>query len=237
MKLPLTGKEIPIIADDYVDKEFGTGMVKITPAHDPNDWEVGLRHNLEVINLLTPDGRLNENDCYSPIWTQRTLGFRVARSSGEPRLTKPATTAQSASSSKDFVLVKGGTFSMGSSSGEKDEKPVHSVTLSSFYMCDHEVTQAEYKAVTGKNPSYFSGNNKPVEQVSWFDAIEYCNALSRKEGLTPCYTEKDGAYTCNFNANGYRLPTEAEWEYAARGGSKSKGYKYSGASAAGNVLW
>lgn len=61
LKLPLTGKEIPIIADDYVDKEFGTGMVKITPAHDPNDWEVGKRHNLEVINLLTPDGKLNEN--------------------------------------------------------------------------------------------------------------------------------------------------------------------------------
>ena len=61
LKLPLTGKEIPIIADDYVDKEFGTGMVKITPAHDPNDWEVGLRHKLEVVNLLTPDGRMNEN--------------------------------------------------------------------------------------------------------------------------------------------------------------------------------
>ncbi|MCI5522858.1 MAG: valine--tRNA ligase [Spirochaetia bacterium] len=61
LKLPLTGKEIPIIADEYVDKEFGTGMVKITPAHDPNDWEVGQRHNLEVINLLTPDGKLNEN--------------------------------------------------------------------------------------------------------------------------------------------------------------------------------
>ena len=61
LKLPITGKEIPIIADDYVDKEFGTGMVKITPAHDPNDWEVGKRHNLEVINLLTPDGKLNEN--------------------------------------------------------------------------------------------------------------------------------------------------------------------------------
>jgi len=61
LKLPITGKEIPIIADEYVDKEFGTGMVKITPAHDPNDWEVGKRHNLEVINLLTPDGKLNEN--------------------------------------------------------------------------------------------------------------------------------------------------------------------------------
>ena len=61
IKLPLTGKEIPIIADEYVDMEFGTGMVKITPAHDPNDWEVGKRHNLEVINLLNPDGTLNEN--------------------------------------------------------------------------------------------------------------------------------------------------------------------------------
>ncbi|WP_294428098.1 valine--tRNA ligase [uncultured Treponema sp.] len=61
LKLPLTGKEIPIIADSYVDKEFGTGMVKITPAHDPNDWEVGLRHNLEVVNLLNPDGTLNDN--------------------------------------------------------------------------------------------------------------------------------------------------------------------------------
>ena len=61
LKLPLIGKEIPIIADEYVDMEFGTGMVKITPAHDPNDWEVGKRHNLEVINLLTPDGRMNEN--------------------------------------------------------------------------------------------------------------------------------------------------------------------------------
>ena len=61
LKLPITGKEIPIIADDYVDMEFGTGMVKITPAHDPNDWEVGKRHNLEVINLLTPDGKMNEN--------------------------------------------------------------------------------------------------------------------------------------------------------------------------------
>ncbi len=61
LKLPITGKEIPIIADSYVDKEFGTGMVKITPAHDPNDWEVGLRHNLEVVNLLNPDGTLNEN--------------------------------------------------------------------------------------------------------------------------------------------------------------------------------
>ena len=136
-----------------------------------------------------------------------------------------------------FVLVEGGTFRMGNASGGNDEKPVHSVTVSSFYMCDHEVTQAEYKAVMGTNPSSFSGNNKPVEQVSWYDAIEYCNALSKKEGLKACYTKSGNTYTCDWSANGYRLPTEAEWEYAARGGSKAKGYTYSGGNTAVSVAW
>ena len=97
--------------------------------------------------------------------------------------TAQTTQASSGADKNGFVLVEGGTFKMGNASGGNDEKPVHSVTVSSFYMCDHEVTQAEYKAVMGTNPSSFSGNNKPVEQVSWFDAIEYCNALSKKEGL------------------------------------------------------
>ncbi|MBO4706299.1 MAG: SUMF1/EgtB/PvdO family nonheme iron enzyme [Spirochaetaceae bacterium] len=206
--------------------------------YDPTGAESG---NLRVVRNYSFDYgeeeafRVFVRDCYSPIWTQRTLGFRVARSSGEPRATQPVKTSKPTTTG--FVLVQGGTFKMGSTNGEKDEKPVHSVTLSSFYMCDHEVTQAEYKAVTGSNPSYFSGNNKPVEQVSWYDAIEYCNALSRKEGLKPCYTSSNGVYTCDWTANGYRLPTEAEWEYAARGGNKSKDYKYSGGNAAGNVAW
>ncbi len=143
----------------------------------------------------------------------------------------------SGADNKGFVLVEGGTFKMGSTTGANDEKPVHSVTLSSFYMCDHEVTQAEYKAVMGINPSSFTGDNKPVEQVSWFDAIEYCNALSKKEGLTPCYTKSGNSYTCDWTANGYRLPTEAEWEYAARGGNKSKGYTCSGGDTAASVAW
>ena len=123
--------------------------------------------------------------------------------------------------------------------------------VSSFYICDHEVTQAEYRAVTGNKPSYFKGDNKPVENVSWYDAVEYCIALSLKEGLTPCYTiDKDredpdntsiydGKWTVVWNksANGYRLPTENEWEWAAKGGNKSKGYKYSGSDDIKEVAW
>ena len=137
----------------------------------------------------------------------------------------------------DFVFVESGVFNMGSSSGDSREKPVHSVTVGSFYICDHEVTQAEYKAVMEKNPSYYSGDNRPVEMVSWYDAVIYCNKLSEIKGLTPCYTINNDNVSCDFTANGYRLPTEAEWEYAARGGNKSKGYIYSGSDDIGSVAW
>ncbi len=129
--------------------------------------------------------------------------------------------------------------------GEKDKgKTVGMVlvegneTVSTFYICDHEVTQSEYKAVIGDNPSKFKGDKKPVERVSWYVAVEYCNALSIKEGLTPCYSKDSGEnWTWNRSADGYRLPTEAEWEWAAKGGIKSKGYIYSGSDNIDSVAW
>ncbi|MDP8211053.1 MAG: SUMF1/EgtB/PvdO family nonheme iron enzyme, partial [Candidatus Stygibacter australis] len=138
-----------------------------------------------------------------------------------------------------MVFVEGGTFQMGSSSGDDDEKPVHSVTVSDFYIGKYEVTQGEYEAVMGKNPSNFkdSGKDAPVEQVSWYDAVEYCNKLSDQEGLDRCYSGSGENIKCDFDANGYRLPTEAEWEYAALGGNKSKGYKYSGSNGLKQVAW
>ena len=139
----------------------------------------------------------------------------------------------------DMVFVEGGTFQMGE---YYNVGPVHTVTVSSFYMSDHEVTQEEFYGVMRDNPSCFSGNwENPVECVSWYDAIEYCNALSLREGLTPCYSGNPymgEGYTCDFSANGYRLPTEAEWEYAARGGKKDYlDTRYSGSDNLSRVAW
>ncbi|MCR5037404.1 MAG: formylglycine-generating enzyme family protein [Bacteroidales bacterium] len=121
----------------------------------------------------------------------------------------------------EMVAVKGGTFTMGSNDyyADYDEKPAHSVTLSDYYIGKFEVTQELWQAVMGNNPSRFKGNNRPVEKVSWDDVQEFITKLNQKTGAS------------------FRLPTEAEWEYAARGGNKSNGYIYSGSNNINNVAW
>lgn len=122
----------------------------------------------------------------------------------------------------NMVLIKGGTFLMGSPSSERqrntDEKQ-HSVTISDFYCDPYEVTQKDYQKVMNSNPSTHKGENLPVQNVTYFDAINYCNAKSKLEGLTECYKINKKSVSYNVNANGYRLLTEAEWEYACRAGT------------------
>jgi len=138
---------------------------------------------------------------------------------------------------KEFIFVQGGTFQMGSNSGDSDEKPLHSARVSDFYICKYEVTQAEWQEVMGNNPSKFKGDNNPVEKVSWYDAVVFCNKKSIKDGLEPVYSGSGSNIKCDFTKSGYRLPTEAEWEFAASGGNKSQGYTYSGSNNIGEVAW
>ena len=124
----------------------------------------------------------------------------------------------------NMVYVSGGTFIMGGTSEQgsdayDDEKPTHNVTLSSYYICKYEVTQALWRAVMGSNPSNFKGDNLPVECVSWNDCQTFINRLN------------------SYTGRNFRLPTEAEWEFAARGGNYSRHYKYSGSNYIGDVAW
>lgn len=146
----------------------------------------------------------------------------------------------------NFVMVQGGAYA-------NTQSPLYGKgSIPDFYIGKKEVTQKEWVAIMGNNPSTFKGNSLPVETVSWYDCVQYCNKRSIKEGLKPYYTidqnKKDPinksefdslkfTVTVNKNANGYRLPSEAEWEYAAGGGQKSKSYKYSGSNDIEEVAW
>ncbi len=113
-----------------------------------------------------------------------------------------------------MAMLPGGEFAMGGAKGEADEKPVHRVKIDPFMMDVTEITQESYEKKGFPNASHFKGADMPVEQVTWLDAIMFCNERSIAEGLEPCYELSTGE--CDFTANGYRLPTEAEWEYACR---------------------
>lgn len=121
-----------------------------------------------------------------------------------------------------FVYIKGGTYTMGSPDTENwrgEDETQHQVSVESFYMSAYELTQEEYQKICGNNPSTFTGDNLPVENVSWYEAVAFCNKKSEEQGLKPVYTIDGNNVLWDRGANGYRLPTEAEWEYACRAGT------------------
>ena len=157
------------------------------------------------------------NQPAKPSGAKRTNSSGATSSAANAKLTLKNLTA-------NMVYVSGGTFTMGATSeqgseAEDDEKPVHSVTLSSFYICKYEVTQALWQAVMGSNPSKWKGDDLPVETVNWDDCQTFIRKLNALTGKN------------------FRLPTEAEWEFAARGGNNSRGYKYTGSNNIETVAW
>ena len=137
----------------------------------------------------------------------------------------------------EMVQVPGGEFIMGSDRGHPDERPAHKVKLSAFLIDRLEVTHAMFKKAQLSNPSHWQDNpQKPVERVRWRDAKRYCDERSILEGLKPCYNEKTPDWDCDYSANGYRLPTEAEWEYACRAGSEGA-YDFGNADKLRQYAW
>ena len=139
--------------------------------------------------------------------------------------------------SPEMVTIEGGTFIMGSDHAGERERPAHNVTISSFLLSTGEVTQRMWNEVMDDNPSRLKGEDLPVDRVTWLMAVEFCNRLSSKEGLEPVYTIKDGKAQIDWTKNGYRLPTEAEWEFAAKGGKQSQGFQYAGSDVIDDVAW
>ena len=145
----------------------------------------------------------------------------------------------------ELLFVDGGVFRMGSAARESNEKNVHKVTMHrEYYVGKYPVTFDEYDEFcidSGKDrrpaDQGWGRGQRPVVNVNWYSALLFCNWLSARERRSPCYSGKAVHVRCDFAANGYRLPTEAQWEYAARGGRRSKGYRYSGSNKAANVGW
>lgn len=156
--------------------------------------------------------------------------------------TKPeANTPDIIPSTPSMIMVEGGEFDMGCTETQVNcdsmEIPAHSVKVDGFYLGTTEVTQELWTQVMGNNPSSRKGDDLPVESVSWYDAVEFCNRLSELANLKKAYSGSGSNITCDFTSNGYRLPTEAEWEYAARGGKLGENRIYSGSNDVDAVAW
>jgi formylglycine-generating enzyme required for sulfatase activity len=134
---------------------------------------------------------------------------------------------------ESMVFIHAGQFLMGAAT--ESDAPVHEVSVGPFYMDKYLVTQQQYEDAMHSNPSRWKGTNNPVEQVRWSDAVRFCNARSQLEGLQPCYDLQ--SWKCSFDADGYRLPTEAEWEYACRAGTTTAYFFSNDPARLGEYAW
>ena len=263
-----------ITSDQKVLSKINTQYYTITYNLAGGSWQSGFTpvtvRNANTEIILPTSENIRKTNCMFRYWCDEN-GNKITQISSNIVKDITVTAKWVEYPQEGFVYVQGATIT-GAITAEGYTtssifKSVRSIPVGDFYICDHEVTQAEYKkycSYGGAVPSdtYGKGDNYPAYYVSWFDALVYCNKRSIAEGLTPCYAintnvtnpddwgaiptasdssniDKWYAVTCDFTANGYRLPTKAEWEYAARGGNglSDTQYKYAGSDTLENVAW
>lgn len=179
----------------------------------------------------------NRRAALAAVLTLALSGFGCGKGAAPGSGTASAPPLVKSKSGVEMVSLPGGKFMMGADQGNADEAPAHEVTVSAFLMDRTPVTHEMFAKAQLPDPSHWQDDPAgPVEQVRWRDAKAYCNERSRLEGLTPCYDEKTPNWDCDFSADGYRLPTEAEWEYAARAGS-DKPYDFGSKDQLGQYAW
>jgi formylglycine-generating enzyme required for sulfatase activity/tRNA A-37 threonylcarbamoyl transferase component Bud32 len=238
-------------------KRFGSAGIRV--ARNPPAETSARPPSVSTAQSRPPPapGPLPSSSPAAPALTGPKLSLEAPKRPGPLRRSTPAW--KSPFTAMEFVRVPGGEFMMGSPDDDQDakndEKPQHRVRISTFYLGATEVTQAQYRAVMGNNPSHFSstGSGKeqvagqatddfPVENLSWVDAIRFCNAMSRRDHLLPYYAEagrlgRQDVRVSNLDGTGYRLPTEAEWEFACRAGTTTRYFFGDGPSALDGYAW